>query len=115
MHFIDIHLPDRVNRNPDKTEVLFASGSFEEDGFVISRVELRLYEERTDERLGPYSLVTSFVDTDRGSIEMTYDEGFRGHDVLGRTAKFVISNLGLSALILRSVIALKSHIEKHDA
>lgn len=114
MHFVDIHQPERVNRNPDKTEILFASGGFEEDGFVISRVELRLYEERTDKKLGTYSLVTSFVDTDKGSIEMIYDEGFRGHDVLGRTAKFVTSNLGLSALILRSVIALKDNIGKYN-
>ena len=114
MHFVDIHQPERVNRSPDKTEILFVSGSFEEGGFVVSRVELRLYEERTDKDLGPYSLITSFVGTDRGSIEMTYDEGFRGNEVLGRTAKFVTSNLGLSALILRSVIALRDHIEKHD-
>ena len=38
---------------------------------------------------------------------MMYDEGFRGEDSLKRTAEFVTSNMGISALILRSVIALR--------
>jgi hypothetical protein len=73
-------------------------------------VELRLYVEKNDEKLGPFSLITSFVQTDKGSIEMIYDEGFRGDNSLNRAVKFLISNLGLSGLILRSIITLKSNI-----
>ena len=29
-------------------------------------------------KLGVFSLITSFVETDVGSVEMIYDEGFRG-------------------------------------
>ena len=115
MHFVDIHEPGRVDREPDRTEVLFTSGGFEEHGFAVSHVELRLYGGKTDEKLGPYSLITSFVDTDKGSIEMVYDEGFRGHDALDRTVRLVVSGLGLSGLVLRSVIALKAHIEGQGA
>ena len=42
----------RVNRTPDGVEVLFSSGDFVQDDFKISKVELRLYNERTDEKLG---------------------------------------------------------------
>jgi len=110
MNIIDLHNPKRVNRKPDQIEILFSSANFEEQGFLVKHVELRLYVEKIDEKLGPFSLITSFVQTDKGSIEMIYDEGFRGDDSLNRTVKFLISNLGLSALILRSVIALKSNI-----
>lgn len=109
MNIVDLHDPSRVNRQPDQVEVLFNSGDFEEQGFLVKHVELRLYLEKNDEKLGPFSLITSFVQTDKGSVEMIYDEGFRGNDSLGRAVQFLISNLGLSALILRSIITLKGH------
>lgn len=111
MKIIDLHDPRRVNRSPDSIEVLFSSGDFIQDDFKISRVELRLYNERIDDKLGVFSLITSFVDTDKGSIEMIYDEGFRGEDSLLRATQFLTSNLGLSGLILRSVIALEEKLK----
>ena len=110
MRIIDIHDPQRVNKQPDSVQVLLSSGNFVQDEFTISVVELRLYNEKKDGKLGNYSLITSFVDTDKGSIEMIYDEGFRGDDALSRAAKFLTSNLGVSGLILRSVIALREKI-----
>ncbi len=107
MNIVDLHDPQRVNRTPDAVEVLVSSGNFVQDGFIISKVELRLYNERTDEKLGNYSLITSFVETDKGSVEMIYDEGFRGEEPLSRAAEFLTSNLGVSGLILRSIISLR--------
>jgi len=107
MNIVDLHDPQRVNRTPDDVEVLLSSGNFTQDNFIISRVELRLYNERTDEKLGIYSLITSFVETDKGSVEMIYDEGFRGEDSLLRATKFLTSNLGISGLVLRSIISLR--------
>jgi hypothetical protein len=89
MNLIDIHDPQRVNRTPDDVEVLLSSGNFVQDGFTISKVELRLYKERTDEKLGDYSLITSVVETDKGSVEIIYDEGFRGEAPLSRAAAAV--------------------------
>ena len=105
-----MHNPERVNRIPDQTEILLSSGDFEDQGFLIKRVELRLYIEKFDEKLGNYSLITSFVETDKGTVEMIYDEGYRGENALNRTVKFLISNLGLSSLVLRSIITLKGNI-----
>ena len=112
MNIVDLHNPQRINRNPDCVEVLFSSGNFVDQGFSVHKVELRLYLEKTDEKLGPYSLITSFVETDKGSVEMIYDEGFRGEDSLNRTVQFLTANLGLSGLILRSIITLRHQIEK---
>ena len=112
LKIIDLHNPERVNRIPDQVKILFSSGDFEEQGFLVKQVELRLYVEKNDEKLGPFSLITSFIQTDKGSIEMIYDEGYRGDDSLNRTVNFLISNLGLSSLILRSIISLKNSLSK---
>jgi hypothetical protein len=37
---------------------------------------------------------------------MVYDEGFRGNNTLERSSKFLTDNLGISGLILRSLIFL---------
>lgn len=111
MNIVDLHDPQRINRKPDGVEVLFSSGNFVDQGFSISKVELRLYLEKTDAKLGPYSLITSFVETDKGSVEMIYDEGFRGEDSLNRTVQFLTTNLGISGLILRSIITLQDRID----
>ena len=58
MNIIDLHDPLRVDRIPDAVEVLLSSGNFIQDNFIISKVELRLYTERTDEKLGVFSLIT---------------------------------------------------------
>lgn len=110
MNIVDLHDPKRVDKTPDAIEVLFSSGSFIQDEFKISKVELRLYSEQTDEKLGVFSLITSFVETDGGSVEMIYDEGFRGNDSLLRASEFLTSNLGISGLILRSIISLREKL-----
>ncbi|MBI1662986.1 MAG: hypothetical protein IS860_05765 [Nitrosopumilus sp.] len=107
MDIVDLHDPKRVDRTPDDIQVLFSSGSFIQDEFKISKVELRLYLEKNDENLGDYSLITSFVETDKGTVEMVYDEGFRGEESLKRATEFLTANLGISGLILRSIISLR--------
>lgn len=108
LKIIDIANPERVNRQADDIIILLDAGNFVDQGFVIKKIELRLYVEKIDQKLGPYSLITSLVETDKGQVEMIYDEGYRGQNALKRTADFVLNNLGLSGIILRSAITLKS-------
>ena len=61
MKVVDISDPNRVNRVPDSSVTLFSEKDFSEHGFKIKKIELRLFIEKTDENLGPYSLITSFV------------------------------------------------------
>jgi hypothetical protein len=110
MEIIDLHDPSRVNQNPDDVQSLLESGNFIQDEFKISRIELRLYREKLDEKLGIYSLITSFVQTDKGTIEMIYDEGFLGDDALSKAFEFLTTTLGLSALVLRSIISIREKI-----
>lgn len=108
MKIIDISDPKRINRLPDSSLTIFSGENFSENGFTIKKVELRLFIEKTDEKLGPYSLITSLVDTDKGSIEMVYLEGYHGKNPLESSKDFLVSTLGISSLILRSIIALES-------
>ena len=47
-----MHNPNRVKRNPDSVEILLSSGNFIQDEFIISKVELRLYNEQIDDSIG---------------------------------------------------------------
>ena len=106
MRYIDISNPKRVDRNPDKIIELLSNGSITEKSYVIKNIQLRLYIEKHDKKLGQYSLITSLIETDKGSVEMIYDEGYRGNNVLETSSKFLMENLGVSSLILRSLIFL---------
>ena len=106
MRYIDIVDPKRVDSSPNKIIQVLSDGTTVEKGYKIKNVELRLYTEKFDKKLGPYSLITSLVETDKGSVEMIYDEGFRGNHALETSSKFLIENLGISGLILRSLIFL---------
>ena len=106
MRYIDISNPERVDRNPDKIIQLLSNGSITEKGYKIKNIQLRLYIEKNDKKLGLYSLITSLVETDKGSVEMIYDEGYRGNDTLETSSKFLTESLGISGLILRSLIFL---------
>ena len=67
---------------------------------------MRLYIEKIDKELGPYSVVTSLVETTEDSVEMIYDEGYFDTKEFENTSKFLINNLGISSLILRSLVFL---------
>ena len=106
MKYVDISNPKRIDRIPDKIIRILSDGTTTEKGYKIINIQLRLYTEKNDKKLGSYSLITSLVETDKGSVEMVYDEGFRGNNALERSSKFLTDNLGISGLILRSLIFL---------
>jgi len=107
MKIIDVARPERVNRLPDRSVKLF-SGNYSKQGFIIKLVELRQYEEKSDS----YSLITSLVETDKGSVEITYSEGEVGKNSLDEARELLVSHLGLSGLILRSIITLKASLNE---
>ena len=111
---IEVSEPQRIDRPPDKTISLLSGGKFLEQGHVVQNISLNLYIQKKDEKLGPYSLMTALVETDKGIIEMTYDEGYRGEHALEEAAVFLTSHLGISGLILRSIMQLDQSINKNN-
>jgi hypothetical protein len=97
----------RISRPPNRSKVLIACGSQKNQGYAIRKVEIRQYIERSDERLGDYSLLTVVVETDKGTVEMKYDEGFRGPDALESAVTMLTQYVGLASLINRALIDLQ--------
>ena len=112
MKFVDVPDSKRIERDPDNRNVVFSDGKITQDDVEIKKIELLEYKITTDQNLGTYSIITALVDTDQGLIEILYDEGYRGDDALNDSANMLIQNLGLSGLILRSLISLKNKLGK---
>ena len=112
MKFVDVPDSKRIERDPDNRNVVFSDGKITQDDVEIKKIELLEYKINTDQNLGTYSIITALVDTDQGLIEILYDEGHRGDDALNDSANMLIQNLGLSGLILRSLISLKNKLGK---
>jgi hypothetical protein len=93
-------------RNPPVGATVLFEGNMQSQGHTITRVELRQYIERTDDRLGDYSLLTALVHTEEGTVELKYDEGFRGNNALNSAATFLQQYVGLASLINRALIEL---------
>ena len=110
MKIIDVAEPSKINREPDEIISLIQNGKSIEDGFQIQKVEMRSYKQAIDKNLGTFTILTAYVETDKGSIEILYDEGYRGSNALSDSVKFLTENLGLSGLILRCIISLKNKI-----
>ena len=113
MKFVDIPDSKRIEGEPDNRIRIFSDGKIQQDGVEINKIELLQYKTEQDQDLGDYSIITALVDTDQGQIEILYDEGFRGPDALKESANMLIQNLGLSGLILRSLISLKNNLGKN--
>ena len=112
MKFVDVPDSKRIERDPDNRNVIFSDGKITQDDVEIKKIELLEYKINTDQNLGTYSIITALVDTDQGLIEILYDEGYRGDDALNDSTNMLIQNLGLSGLILRSLISLKNKLGK---
>ena len=106
LKYIDIPNPKRSDREPDKIISILTNGNSIENGYEIRNIFLRLYIEKIDKELGPYSVITSLVETTEDSVEMIYDEGYFDTKEFENTSKFLINNLGISSLILRSLVFL---------
>ena len=112
MKFVDVPDSKRIERDPDNRNIVFSDGKITQDDVEIKKIELLEYKINTDQNLGTYSIITALVDTDQGLIEILYDEGYRGDDALNDSTNMLIQNLGLSGLILRSLISLKNKLGK---
>tara|TARA_B100001540_G_scaffold159804_1_gene141448 strand:+ start:215 stop:556 length:342 start_codon:yes stop_codon:yes gene_type:complete len=113
MKFVDIPDASRITGEPVQRTTIISDGKIQQDGVEINKIELLQYKIKFEKTLGDYSLITALIQTDLGEIEILYDEGYRGEDALQDSANMLTQNLGLSGLILRSLISLKNHMGKN--
>ena len=103
----DIDSSRITKRDPDKSLALLTNGKNENQGFIIEHIELRQYIENIDPFLGNYSLLTVLIKTDKGEVEMKYDEGFRGNNIIESVARMLTQYAGFASLINRALIELQ--------
>lgn len=96
----------RISNEPLGKVVLLDGGSLSVDNVSIERVELRLYRERFDKSKGFYSLITVYLKSSKGEIELKFDEGFKGIDPLQEISMILMRYVGLESIINRTLIAL---------
>jgi len=106
MKFNDIPDSNRIDRIPDESQEIFSSENFTEQGLIIKKIEMRLYIEKENR-----CLITVFLQSDKGEVEMLYDEIKYEKNSLPNLTKFLMNQLGISSIITRTIIFLKSKIE----
>jgi hypothetical protein len=96
----------RLSKEPKDKIVLFERVFLPVDKVYIERVELRHYQERLDVNKGFYSLLTVYLKSNKGELELKFDEGFKGNDPLHELSLILMKHVGLESLINRLMIAL---------
>ena len=96
----------RISNAPIDKVVLFEGISLSVDNVSIEKVELRQYMEKLDKEKGFYSLITVYLKSSKGEIELKFDEGFKGKNPLPEICLILMKYIGLESLINRLVIAL---------
>jgi len=108
MYLLDVIDPSRIDRIPNKTMRLLSSAKYQELGYTVFHVELRLYHKKTKE--GPYSIITVFVETDKGAVEQILSEGYLGPHSIEEEMAYITSHPIVSELILSAIRRLDDEI-----
>jgi hypothetical protein len=95
----------RISGVPIDKAVLFEGVSLSVDNVTIDRVELRQYLEGLDQKKGIYSLITVYLKSSRGEMELKFDEGFKGKNPLPEISLILTKYIGLESLLNRLVLA----------
>jgi hypothetical protein len=95
----------RISWEPTDRVVLLEDDSLSVNNVSIERVELRQYLEVSDKERGYYSLITAYLKSSEGEIELKFDEGFKGRDPLPEISLILKRYVGLESLINRLLIA----------
>lgn len=109
LKIIDVNDPKRLEGGPLKA-ISLLENPITYQKFLIKKIELRKY--KINEKNNTNSLITAFVETDKGSVEITYDENSM-YDSIESAKKFLIEQLGLSSLILRCTLILEFELQKN--
>ena len=95
----------RISNAPINKAVLFEGALLSGDNITIERVELRHYRERLDKEKGFYSLITVYLKSTKGEVELKFNEGYKGKDPLPEISLILKRYVGLESLINRLLIA----------
>ena len=102
---LDLETNNLLQQSPKNSKIILSNIIYDSIHF-IKKLELLMYITNNHKILGDYSILVSIIETDKGTIIMKYDEGYRGKDVFDNSIKMLTQYSGLSSLINRALIEL---------
>ncbi len=94
-------------QTPDASIILLPNVNIKTSGFIVRNVKLQQYVESIDPHLGEYLFMTVLIETDKGCIELKFDEGYKGRSALNNWAHFLSHYVGYASLIDRAIMELR--------
>jgi hypothetical protein len=102
---LDLETNNLLQQSPKNSKIILSNIMYDSIHF-IKKLELLMYITNNHKILGDYSILVSIIETDKGTVIMKYDEGYRGKDVFDNSIKMLTQYSGLSSLINRALIEL---------
>jgi hypothetical protein len=102
---LDHETNNLLQQSPKNSKIILSNIMYDSLHF-IKKLELLMYITNNHKILGDYSILVSIIETDKGTVIMKYDEGYRGKDVFDNSIKMLTQYSGLSSLINRALIEL---------
>ena len=102
---LDLETNNLLQQSPKNSKIILSNIMYDSIHF-IKKLELLMYITNNHKILGDYSILVCIIETDKGTVIMKYDEGYRGKDVFDNSIKMLTQYSGLSSLINRALIEL---------
>jgi hypothetical protein len=105
---IDVELDSLLQTLPKKSKIILSNITYD-NNYFIKKIELSLYNTNNHNILGDYSILVIIIETNKGTVIMKYDEGYRGNDAFDNAIEMLTQFNGVSSLINRALIELNSN------
>ena len=102
---MDLEINNLLQKLPKKSKIILSNMMYDNEYF-IKKLELSLYDTNNHKILGDYSILVIIIETNKGTVIMKYDEGYRGTDAFDNAIEMLIQYNGVSSLINRALIEL---------
>jgi hypothetical protein len=104
---LDLETTKLLQKPPDKSKIILNNIMYDSIYF-IKKLELSIYTINNHEILGSYSILVIFLETNKGTVIMKYDEGYRGKDAFDNAVEMLTQYNGMSSVINRALIELEN-------
>lgn len=94
-----------LQKPPNKSKIILRNIVYDSI-YVIKKLELSIYTTNNHRILGDYSILVIIIETNKGTVIMKYDEGYRGKDAFDNAIEMLTQYNGVSSVINRALIEL---------
>ena len=102
---LDLETNKLLQKPPNKSKIILSNIVYDSI-YVIKKLELSIYTTNSHKILGDYSILVIIIETNKGTVIMKYDEGYRGKDAFDNAIEMLTQYNGVSSVINRALIEL---------